>query len=255
MDNKLLLVTSDGVDAATLKVPGFYTVVNEDVVHYVGSTENLYRRFSEHRFRLSAGNHENKNLQALYNKVETLLFKPVPTDSKERALDIEQAHLNDPDLKQHLCNIAVDARNPAKGITLTQEHKNKLSEAMTGREVSEETRSKMSASRMGLRNGLGHKRTPEHTAALVSANTGRNVSETTRAKLAEASRGNSYALGNKLSDETKNKQSISKGTPVTIDGNTYQSAQFAARQLNLSPQTILNRCESDKFPGWSKNRG
>ena len=52
-------------------------------------------------------------------------------------------------------------------------------------------------------------------------------------------------------DEDKNKSSISKGTVLTADGVEYQRFHYAAKQLVISPQTVLNRCKSDNFPTWS----
>ena len=250
MDNKLLLsATSGGV---ILQEPGFYTISDDTGVRYVGSTQNLQQRFNAHNRRLKTGKHENKNLRILSDKTSFFYFNPLPTKTKEEALKIEQEHLNN---SQGLCNIATNAYIPAKGRVTTEEQKAKLSKALKGRIISEETRAKMSASRMGLQNGLGHKQTPEHIESRASVLRGRSVSLETREKLAEASKGNTRALGSKHTEEANNRLSIAKGDPVVINGIAYQSAQFTAKQLNISPQTVLNRCASDKFPTWSKIRG
>lgn len=253
MDNRLLLVKSE--DKTNLKVPGFYTITQGTDIKYVGSTANLQRRYWGHNGRLKSGKHENKNLQTLSDQNTSLQFNPVPTDTKEEALNIEQQHLDDVNLREGLCNVATDARVPSKGIVRTQEHIDKLAAALRGKARSIETRAKMSTSKMGHKYNVGHKQTSEHKAAISRGTMGHSVSTETRSKLAKAATGNTRALGMKLSDEVKNKLSISKGEPVVIDDITYQSAQFAARQLNLSPQTILNRCASKKFPKWSKDRG
>lgn len=103
-------------------------------------------------------------------------------------------------------------------------------------------------------------------------NLGGSVSEETKMKISESQKGEKHwNFGGKLPEETKMKISETlKGRPmaeksrikfnqnnekrkrrVVIDGVVYDSINGAARELNLQPQTVLNRCKSEKFNNYN----
>ena len=166
------------------------------------------------------------------------------------ALNIEQAILDESVGNGVICNIAKDARNPAKGLVRSEEHTEKLRLANTGRKLSEESRSKMSASRMGHSFNVGIKQKPEHIAKRALSNTGKKRSEETKALFSASKMGNTYNLGKKLTEEQILNLSIVKGKKCVIDGKQFHSCNEAARQLHISPQTVVNRCNSDNFKDW-----
>lgn len=251
MNNKLLLVTPPGVSVSDLRTPGVYKIINaEGQIKYVGSSKDLHDRFISHRGRLSRGTHENKNLQTYSISAKTLTFVGLPTDTKEEAVRIEQRYLDSLVGNGVICNISTDAKIPSKGRKLSDERKATISEFQTGRTHSSETKEKMSKSRMGNQYSLGIKQSEDHVRIRTLANTGTTRSEEVKAELSRIKLGNTHALGYVKSAEEKDKISKTKGTPVTIDGTTYQSFNRAAQALGVSPVTVINRCKSNKFSEW-----
>lgn len=67
--------------------------------------------------------------------------------------------------------------NDPSGITRTEDHKKKISLKLSGRKLSNETKSKLSLQKIGDKNPqYGTKRTPEEIARLVSYNKGKKLS-------------------------------------------------------------------------------
>lgn len=72
--------------------------------------------------------------------------------------------------------------------------------------------------------------------------------------------GNTYRLGAVLSTEHRAKVatnfqnlSVERSKPVNVDGQRFNSLNHAARELNISKTTVLNRIESskEKFAHWT----
>ena len=75
------------------------------------------------------------------------------------------------------------------GITLTEEHKKKVSDSLKGRVFSEETRKKMGQAQKGNKKGLGNKLSKEHIAKLIECNKTRVWTEEMRKKASKSHAG------------------------------------------------------------------
>lgn len=264
MNDKLLLV--NGIEAKDIRTPGSYNIVDSvGNIVYVGSSCNLYERYSAHKRKLFHGTHENKYLQELNNSYGNLTFIPNITINKEEALLIEQEYLNINIGNSVLCNISKNAKNPQKGLTRSESTKAELSAISSNWWSSLSEEEKIEHSKKisnGLQNyyinggtppSLGSKQSSESIAKRVSKNTGLKRTAEFKQFLSELKKGNQYALGYKKTEEAKNKISLANGFSITINNVSYQSFNNAARILNISPTTVMNRCNSDKFPDWKIN--
>lgn len=168
MNERLAIVK--GVDPSSLVgTPGFYKITDcFGGIRYVGSTNNLYSRFHNHKHQLTTQGHVNSRLQDVSDH-GVLYFVPTVTPTKEEALEIEQSHLDDDALRATLCNVATDAVASATDLRRTPEHRQKLRQAMLGKRHSEATRAKMSQSRIGHSHNAGYEQTAEQIAARVAA--------------------------------------------------------------------------------------
>lgn len=126
---------------------------------YIGQSKNIKRRWNEHYSMLKHNKHTNAHLQNCYNKYgKTSLFFTILESCTKDLSAREKYYLNtlDEELRLNLCLVEETNYNrspkPFKSRKpLSDEHKQKLSEAMTialtGRKLSEETKKKMSESK------------------------------------------------------------------------------------------------------------
>jgi group I intron endonuclease len=130
------------------------------------------------------------------------------------------------------------------GVNLTEEMKNKISKANSGKIRSVEHSAKLSAA------NKGRTHSEEAKVKISIAGKGRIKSEETRAKLSAANK------GKKLSKEHIEKlraASLPKHVPVVINGKYYEGIRFAARAENiLTHKTVRDRVKSTnpKWSGW-----
>lgn len=173
------------------------------------------------------------------------------------------------------------------GVNLTEEMRNNLRIANTGKKASPETREKMSKSHKGktlskehidklISVHTGRKRSSETRAKISAAAKGRVVSEKTRAKIGAASKGNKYRLGsvvsletrakmsesrkgNKnslgriVSEETRDKLAAIRSMPVVINGTYYPSVKKASIYEEVTYKAVRYRLNSID-PKWSEWR-
>jgi hypothetical protein len=104
-----------------------------------------------------------------------------------------------------LCN-QTEGGDGITGWHHTTEAKKKISEAQKNIQISEETKKKISLSKLGNKARLGHKNSDRHKAITASIWKGKKLSEEHKKKLSLAK------LGKKLSQETKEKMSMSQKT-------------------------------------------
>jgi group I intron endonuclease len=138
---------------------GIYKIINAiNNKFYVGSAVDFKRRWINHRHRLRNGKHGNKHLLAAWNKYgeDKFIFvvvEEVPDDAD--LLAAENRWLKDCVGKENCYNIAKDAKaaglgafgelNPMYGKTFshTDEAKEKIRRASTGRKHSERAKEKI----------------------------------------------------------------------------------------------------------------
>jgi group I intron endonuclease len=128
---------------------GVYIITIGPKYRYYGSTKSFANRYTQHLTDLKAGRHHNAFMQRAYNKHGHLNFAKVLTCSRLYASRFEQFFLDldfDAPGNMNLSPYSVGGC----GRTLSDGHKQKIAEAITGIKRSQETRDK-----------LRYKRSPE----------------------------------------------------------------------------------------------
>ena len=174
---------------------GIYKIIN--VVNnkfYIGSAVNFSRRKSRHFSELRTGKHNNRYLQAAWNKHGETAFIFVIVEKvtdKSMLLEVENRWLKEHVGKDYCYNLGVDATAPMLGMSgelsptwgrqhtdkdkakigaaskariQSNEEKAKRRATMRGHEVSIATRAKISAALSGENNYWYGKKRPEHSA-------------------------------------------------------------------------------------------
>lgn len=139
------------------KSSGIYKIRNTiSGLTYIGQTKQKFiKRYLYHRWRLRTNTHDNKWLQASYNKHGEDAFEFVVVEvvsNFDQLNDLEMHYIETERLKGHCCNIT-DGGDGAKGIPLSLERRKELGELNrilnTGKKASAETKAKMSKARRG----------------------------------------------------------------------------------------------------------
>lgn len=118
---------------------------------YIGSTEDVHRRFRDHKYMLLKNKHHNFKLQKLWNcSLESdfsfCILKTAPVGTlraMEEKLIREIGNLN----------IAIDTSSPTKGRLASSETRAKISKIHKGKSLSEDTKKRISTSRKGKYGG------------------------------------------------------------------------------------------------------
>ena len=155
-------------------ISGIYSITDATGRKYVGSSGNISKRFTRHRWQLSRNCHPNKKLQNAWNKygagyfsfdlLEVCYVDELVT-SEQFFLDTENPHYN-------ILNEAYSVR----GLKHSEEFK----EARRSFRHSDETKKRMSEARKG------RKFTEEHKKNLSASQKGKTHSEETKRRLSEA---------------------------------------------------------------------
>lgn len=141
------------------KICGIYCISNSKYF-YIGQSVDIYRRWNKHRWELKNNKHKNQIIQNVYNLyIETDPFEyaivketiPEELNRTEKEFVIEY-HYKFPN--KRCMNIA----DPEKCYTSNSETRQKISMAMTGKSLSEETKAKMSESRKGQKHEWSRKK-------------------------------------------------------------------------------------------------
>jgi len=142
--------------------PGAYMILNLLAnARYVGSSaRTLASRFSSHRWALRHNVHDNKHLQAAWNKYgeSAFIFVPLKNCVKGRALEVEKCWYEKfKEAGFPLYNLRENVESQL-GMHHSEETKRKISEILTGKphNVSPEGRKKLSEKASGNRYGAGH---------------------------------------------------------------------------------------------------
>ena len=122
-------------------------IISYNNKNYVGSSSNLKKRLREHFSCLKRNTHPNKRLQNAYNKYGEIYFsyKIVATCPSEYLIKLEQWFI---DNTKNTVNL-----NPfdysSKGRKVLKKTRKKISKALTGKIVSEETKQLLSLAKLG----------------------------------------------------------------------------------------------------------
>jgi len=167
------------------KVSGIYRISIGPRTFYWGQSQNLRKRDSAHLYYLRSGAHNNRHLQASFNKhgeaaytFEVSLLCPVEDlDMQEQfALDIYHG-------TPGCVNVAVCAEAPARGRKQSEEEILRRALSNTGRKRSDTQRARI---------GESLRRSPAaqaHRAAMFARKVGVPRSEETRKKISKAKTG------------------------------------------------------------------
>ena len=142
---------------------GIYKITSTNTAHfYIGSSQNLSKRKSDHFSLLKRKQHPNKYLQRVFDKYQDLSFEVIEECTTDLLIVREQHYIDTLKPKYNLRPVAesnrgwsmpeearqkISIRN--KGKKLSEEHKQRLLKIRTGSKASEETKKKMSAARKG----------------------------------------------------------------------------------------------------------
>lgn len=191
------------------KISGIYEIRVNDYV-YVGSAGCIGTRWRKHMYSLASGKHGNVVLQRLFDKygAETFAFQivegvenpfDVEENGKTRLINREQLYLDklfseQPDKALNILRYA----DSSFGRVPSQETREKIRKANTGRVFTDETRARLSEARKG------RKLSPESIEKTRQSNLGRVYSKEIRERMSQAARNRP-----KPSAETKDKMSNS----------------------------------------------
>ena len=166
--------------------PGAYILTHTSTgLFYIGSASSLQNRFTQHRYQLRHGEHKSTRLQGAFNNDASISFMEYPCQDRNAAFDKEQQLLDQFAENPNMVNIAMNARSSNYGNTWSDEHKERLRQLNRGQVHSDETRAKISESRVG-------QCTPAQRAGLEKARAARAqipVSDETKQKLSKSSKG------------------------------------------------------------------
>lgn len=200
---------------------------------YVGSSGNVEKRLKEHEYLLKNNKHKNKKLQETFN-LGPMATNAMPCETRKEAYEVEQKMLDkafaSPNVKTGCMNISTSSTVPKYEIT--DEIRNKISEASRKRVMSQQHKDILSAVNKGKQYTLGYKFTTEQLEAL---------------------RNRKHNSGYKLSNEHVTALIESHpGQQVEINGIIYPSYCQAAKALNMDDSLVRYRVLStkSKYENW-----
>lgn len=172
---------------------------------YIGKSNDVKRRWREHKSRLKRNNHENEKLQHDWNKYgeDNFEFKLIENyDNEEFGIELEKKYINE--YKSCDLNFGYNmtlGKGENRGEIPTEETKKKLK----GHEVSEETKKKISESNIGNKNALGYKHTEESKKKISESHKGKRLSEEHKKHLSESRKGKTLTEKHKKKISMSNK--------------------------------------------------
>jgi group I intron endonuclease len=207
---------------------GIYKIINKNNGrYYIGSSINIKNRWNEHKRTLKQNKHDNNFLQKSWNKhgEESFLFEVIEyVLDLNKLLEREQFYLDlityDKKMSYNLCKTAGN---------------------MLGFKHSDETKNKMSKSRIGNKNSLGNKHTDETKNKMSNSHIGLKHEEKTKILMINKSKKDilkSIKYKTKISNEIR-----------TELLNKYSSGSYSTRKLSelygISKSTIWNIVRKD----------
>lgn len=179
---------------------GIYLILcTANEAFYVGSSQNLRKRFCAHRYRLRRGTHDNTRMQNAWNKYgeAAFTFALLRESPTEDLLTAEQDYLDGCLSLPGCMNIARAATAPMAGRAHTPETRAKMSAAHKGKVPTIETRVRLSSWQRGRvhtpearakmsASQKGRRATSESIESNRRGQTGRVHTPETRAKMSES---------------------------------------------------------------------
>lgn len=212
-----------------MKVAGAYKVTHVPTgFFYIGHTGDFVKRKTRHVSDLNCGRSFITKLAEVYKPGDELEWVLYPAQHKARALVIERHLISLNQDSPLICN------KFNAGFTISNDHRQIISQYAKNRVMSDETKSKISMAK------LGSTHTPESKERISIARRGYKHTEETKARMSMSK------ASNPLSQEMRDKISLARSKPVTLDGVTYTSVNAAASALGVSRQVIHYRIKQNK---------
>lgn len=213
-------------------ISGIYSITNSNNgKRYVGSSENINRRFMSHKMLLSKGKHHSIHLQRAWDKngKQAFVFSIIELCDQIELIAKEQQHI---DIKADYNIVPKAYDSPTfKGLFHTPE-----------------TRAKMSAAQSGKKHAMyGRHHTEEAKEKIRRAATGKRHTLESRAKMSKKLKGKQPFLGLKHSDETREKMSkLAKRLWAERLSNGYERKKPSEEtKIKIG---IANKLVSDRTP-------
>lgn len=258
-----------------MKTSGIYQIKNtKNGKVYIGKALNIERRCGTHRSRLNTRCHDNKHLQAAWDKhgedsfefsvCQTIAYFAIMSYAETCWIATKQS--SDP---KYGYNKTCGGDGYPKGKKASAETKAKMSASQKGRKHTPEARARMSAAQRNRgprtkatletrqKMSEAHKNLPprsaEHKENNAAANRGRKHTAEARANMSAAHKGQI------ISEETRQKISaFHKGKPLSPEHSAKISAALKgkstwAKGTTKSPETKLKMSIAAK-KRWNKNK-
>lgn len=265
----------DGIKNTTV---GVYLLTNDNTGEVYAGSGYLAKRAKDHYYSLAAGKHKNARLQEAYNRDPNFQFHPVEVPDRDEAFDIEQAIIDEHKDNPLFLNMCTNARSgAAPGRRHSEETKEKIRRANTGRIVPEEEKQRMREAQLRRdrtnesvahlhtpqaiekrrQKQIGHEVTPETREKMRQALTGKKRTpeqcerirqgQLSKAPLTEEARANMSAaqMGRTHTDDVKRKMS----TSISVGDKVYGSIGAAAEGEGLTYPQASYRLQTN--PNWS----
>ncbi len=222
---------------------GIYSITNKvNGKRYIGSSKNIQIRWRNHKKLLKRGAHFSKHLQASWNKYgeESFIFEVICTVwDVEKLIEIEQTFL---DLYRAAdnkfgYNSGDCAENPMRGKKHTDESRKKMSEALKGKYCGEKS------------HWFGKHQSDESKQKNREAHLGKEVSSDTRKKISERTKGeNNPMFGKKHTEESKRKNAKSNTGLQAGENNPMYGRHHSAAARQRISEANKGKCAGEKSP-------
>lgn len=228
---------------------GVYMIKISSNTIYIGSSANLSLRKRQHLKQLKDNTHHNKNLQYSWNKNKVFEFKVLQYTSEEDLIKTEQYFIDEYSSKFPIANHAMIAGS-RRGVPHSEESKERIRNALTGRKHSEEAISKMRKPK-----------SPEHAKKIREAQL--NKPESVKSRISETLK------GHEVTESTRSK--ISKSVKELWQDKQYREKQSAAMRrthckkghkfteettcYDSSGDRLCRLCRNERAREWRTTRG
>lgn len=178
------------------EISGIYKITNRiNNHHYIGSSQNVYKRWEDHKRDLGNNSHHSRYLQRAWNKYggENFCFQILLVCEVDDLIDYEQCFLNNLTCEYNICKVAGSCR----GVKASPEKLKKLRESHLGQKAwnkgkspNKETRRKMSEAHDGKKPEdyywYGKKRRRSTVEKIASKKRGVPLTEKHKKKISKA---------------------------------------------------------------------
>lgn len=206
-------------------------IISYNNKNYVGSSSNLKKRIREHFSCLKKNTHPNKRLQNAYNKYGKIYFsyKIVATCPPEYLIKLEQWFIDNTKNTVNLNPFAYSS----KGRKVLKKTRIKISKALTGKIVSEETKQLLSLAKLGK----PHYVSEETKTKMSEAGKRKVFSEKHKENLRIAALNRSKNLSEKVKGKNNPSAKLNLGIVREIRSSTL-SVKELADKFNVAKMTI-----------------